>query len=549
MGGSASPTLAAEPGRTCWFLHGSGCPSKDGDNSCPDPASKNSTLDKLPGEGRPTASMPGYWGKVHDVVAEGCARVRFSHQNTIQQTFDAPNLRRRVCAELCGGPGCVIADHTLFTHSTGNLILAAAIDHGDCFVGGSTDWFQVNSPGLGSAAAAYAKSWCETQKIVNKPIKIILNWLTSNSYCKPTNDGANEVYRSLSPDFQYLDHQDRSTRLDRGVLKGLMSSLAAGSQCADKPDGIGCAKCLTCSPTSAGTVGVELCAVSKVCFSRTKRAALNCCSDTGPDRASGVRACDGMVSFASCELAGRTYTGNYRSPNYRLRGNHEDGTCRNGDAKFTVVDLQQQPRGNASPATATKANASSLASPTPRLGMAEVTTANDAASPCRWYAQMATTQSHRIDRPHRYSCPSAGNKGCVRDANGTHDNETACLAHCAACVPEPCEHGGSCTAQSTESWQHAEADDGVSFSCNCTGGYTGPRCETAPRSHHNGGGHGGGLCADDAVWRCMAVSFTVVGVAVVGTVAVVVLRKRNKRGAMLDSSLLLTRAENNCGTS
>ena len=69
-------------------------------------------------------------------------------------------------------------------------------------------------------------------------------------------------------------------------------------------------------------------------------------------------------------------------------------------------------------------------------------------------------------------------RGCVRDPNGLHLSETACVAHCQVCVPSPCAHGGSCVAARNDSWHDAEADGGLPFHCSCIGSWQGERCNT-----------------------------------------------------------------------
>ena len=91
LGAALGCASGAEPGKSCWFLHGSGCPHAI---DCPEPppASKNATLDKLPGEGRPTSTMPGYWGQASPVwppAARACASVTRTRScmRSTRQTF------------------------------------------------------------------------------------------------------------------------------------------------------------------------------------------------------------------------------------------------------------------------------------------------------------------------------------------------------------------------------------------------------------------------------------------------------------------------------
>ena len=157
-------TQAQAAGKRCFFLHGAGCPSSNFPGplpqQCPNPAGAPSSGPGQ-GQGPPTSSFTEYWGNVH-LSTGGCASHSFNHDDTINQAFDDEKLRARTCLQLCGGPGCVIADAVIFTHSMGNLYLAAAIAHGDCHLGASSNWFLANPPALGSHAADIAVNLCHS---------------------------------------------------------------------------------------------------------------------------------------------------------------------------------------------------------------------------------------------------------------------------------------------------------------------------------------------------------------------------------------------------
>lgn len=161
-------TLAtvAEP-KNCFFLHGAGCPSLNFmaplPQQCPNPPSAPASGPGF-GEGPMTASFPEYWGELHldPAAMTGCDSFHFNHEDTITQSFDSLHLRERTCHQLCGGPGCVITDAVVFTHSMGNLYLAAALAHGDCYLGASANWYLSNPPALGSHAAKIAEDLCHS---------------------------------------------------------------------------------------------------------------------------------------------------------------------------------------------------------------------------------------------------------------------------------------------------------------------------------------------------------------------------------------------------
>ena len=162
---TAAAPATTKPGPRCWFLHGAGerCLDADGrtlpPEQCPGPSTTPDMMDGAP-----------YWGDFRPAGGGGvemphCASLHYNHEDTVYQPFDAPALRRSVCKALCGGPGCVIVDKVLFAHSAANMYLAAALQFGDCFLGGSSDWFLANAPALGSKAADTGSSICADSTI------------------------------------------------------------------------------------------------------------------------------------------------------------------------------------------------------------------------------------------------------------------------------------------------------------------------------------------------------------------------------------------------
>ena len=155
----------------CWFLHGAG----ESDTAA----------------GAAAKVFPEYWGAVHTHVQDDCSSVHFNHKDTVNQPFDAHDLRKSVCKDLCGGPGCVIMNTVIFTHSAANMYLAAAFEHGDCYLGGSSDWYLSNPPALGSKAASLAVEACEDTTL--NPIRKAI-WkagraaLVALGYCAQTID-------------------------------------------------------------------------------------------------------------------------------------------------------------------------------------------------------------------------------------------------------------------------------------------------------------------------------------------------------------------------
>ncbi len=199
--------------------------------------------------------------------------------------------------------------------------------------------------------------------------------------------------------------------------------LCAGrsGMCGVKPNGLKCNTKKENSSHNCAVDGVGLWAISLLSFPLKKN--------------------DGMVPLDSCAMRGQSYVADWQDPWYLLSGNHEDGTCRNGDDP-TRADQQ----------------------------------------PCRWYGERVA-ESVRKTASARFSCPTAVGSahgevaGCVRnDTAGTFDSEEMCLKHCLRCAKatvSPCEHGGRCIPP--RSWSD-EAALRRGYDCACAPGFGGELC-------------------------------------------------------------------------
>jgi hypothetical protein len=440
--------------KECWFLHGAGekCVDKHGKelSECPEPSTQRDMLDGDP-----------YWGDFGGAVTmPHCSSLHYNHADTVYQRFDAPALRRSVCAALCGAPGCVIVDKIIFTHSAANLYLAAALDFGDCYLGGSSDWFLANAPTLGSRAANFASSVCSdtTVPALERFVTSELHYCTDRTGPHAAGPGATAMFDSLTTHSLYRGPPDRSSgvELSSGVLRAVMSEHASGSLCGRNPDGQKCPSGTL--HTHCAVDGAGLCALSKFAFKKPKRplwCPIGPVAHCDTEHQCGVIENDGMVGYDSCILPNdarglpdKVYTENPGSRWYRHNGNHEDGTCVNGDLS------------------------------------------SGDQMPCSWYQNMAKLAveggaGEPSPRISRYSCRSDGSKGCVRDAAGEYLNEASCVAQCNVCsnngnntlAASPCGPHGTCTVVASGNWAEAEQHGGKPFACACAGGYEGLLCE------------------------------------------------------------------------
>lgn len=226
-----------------------------------------------------------------------------------------------------------------------------------------------------------------------------------------------------------------------GALRMVMDEHAAGGMCGNTPGGMCGTTCVVaCSPYSAvaclaGDTG--LCAIAKCAYTTADHGLAASSCDVGD----GVFPTDGMVGLDECAMPGKTDTPSSDSQWYTLSGNHQDGTCENGDAS------------------------------------------GQGARPCTWFGKMA--QYSIRERAEKYSCVGHGQTGCVRDADGEHDSEERCIRHCRACVPSACLNGGECQHQAKAAEPFANLQVYEPFECLCPTNFRGSICQDDTRDIHS----------------------------------------------------------------
>ena len=354
----------------CWFLHGSGQLATDA--------------------GPPTTSFAEYWGDVHVHAANaGCATVSFNHVDTVAQPFDSPTLRSHTCELLCGGGDpCVIQNKIIFTHSAGNLYFASALREGGCSLDtASSNWFLVQAPALGSILNDKLVSWCRSTKVQSGPMRKLLEHL---NYCANTSMHGgveNGMYASMRTDYPGL--QD-------GGIKTVMEDYASGGMCGTRPWGI------KCNAHAYAVAGGANASVALPTANASVNLGHNCLADDAGLVAldlygwpTGVKS-DGLVGLDSCTLKYSrhpthapvggtvevTYTEDFHDSWYYLFGNHEDGTCSNGDGGKTAT------AGDEEAGSAARDGANRTLPGAPCTG--------NGCHPCSWYRQMILRSRARM---------------------------------------------------------------------------------------------------------------------------------------------------------
>eukprot|EP01087_Luapelamoeba_hula_P001482 TRINITY_DN1119_c0_g1_i1.p1 TRINITY_DN1119_c0_g1~~TRINITY_DN1119_c0_g1_i1.p1 ORF type:complete len:509 (+),score=35.09 TRINITY_DN1119_c0_g1_i1:101-1627(+) len=249
--------------RVCVFLHGSGVQHDE-----------------------PTSdSFTEYWGQMGNFTPQ-CSSRRFVHMDTWSRGWTSPILQKMFCQVSLDDDGSdVITNKIVFTHSMGNLILAAAIQNGVCSIDmKTTSWFAVQAPINGSKGALVLEKLCNSS---DETIRRILNDLT---YCNGTAGDTAAAYKSMIPGYPGL----------HGVEK-MIFKYSKGRLCGTSAWGLN-------TPYS-----VALSAIADVV-------------NYGEEN-------DGMVGLSACSEAPELnlYQPMYNATYYIPTVNHADGTCRNGN--------------------------------------------------------------------------------------------------------------------------------------------------------------------------------------------------------------------------
>lgn len=207
------------------------------------------------------------------------------HQPAQQLRADSKNLQT----------GNLIHDSIVFTHSMGNLVLAAAIAKGYCDFDATSSWYEVSSPTHGSPAASAISKICDdtSSSVWNDG----LVWLAGElGYCinKSSNgsENTNEAYVSMQPE---------NPAFNTVPVKEVMSSRIKGAMCGTSAFGL----------------------VSKYSIPLAAIAAMSNFGELN----------DGMVAYSTCAVYGN-FTSNYQDNFYQTATSHVDDTCRNGNGDF-----------------------------------------------------------------------------------------------------------------------------------------------------------------------------------------------------------------------
>jgi len=255
-----------EATKDCFFIHGAGV---------------------LPDDFK-TANVGGigskeYWGNMEKFTPQ-CATRHFIHMDTTNRGWDNPATMDEVCDFISQGSGnTIISNAVIFSHSMGNLIVAAAIHNGVCDIDDSSSWYNSQGPMLGSRAAKYVTEGCQDPLSAVRIGAAATGW-----WCDPNNNWeAYPSYQSMDPPIEDLEH----------VIQNKMKGALCGSD-------------------SWGLHTLHAPAL----------ALIDLITGFGEKN-------DGMVAVSDCTYTheSKFSTSDHKKLFYKPIVNHADGTCQNGD--------------------------------------------------------------------------------------------------------------------------------------------------------------------------------------------------------------------------
>ncbi|XP_060083058.1 uncharacterized protein LOC132562337 [Ylistrum balloti] len=233
--------------------------------------------------------MEDYWGDIKKHTLD-CASHQFLVYNSRDNGWDEDQIHQHFC-NVAATNG-IISNTVLFSHSMGNMVIAAALHRKKCAFNQSTSrWFSVQGPWKGSAAANTLVDICRNPTSSQKLIRRLLR---NQGYCKPTEDIEYNVYTTLKTNYVSdtgIRHDDL-INIGRRYVSGVMCGTSSWGLGQDKQES-------------------------------TALKMMQYYSELGKPN-------DGMVAFDSCKLKDEVFEARSSNPYYKDKVNHADGTCRHG---------------------------------------------------------------------------------------------------------------------------------------------------------------------------------------------------------------------------
>lgn len=271
---SDTSSSATQPMKHCLFVHGAG-----------EHPSTDRYLD--------LKTLPTYWGDMERYTPQ-CQTRRFIWYNSIYRGWDDTESHRMFCEFATHNKSTEISNSIIFSHSMGNLVVAAAFHRKICtFDEKSSIWYAIQAPWRGTRVSDVLPMLCADKCL---PTKITYRVLRLLHYCKPHSDLPSTAYISLQT--TYIS----PTGISYDDMIKIARKYISGAVCGTSALGMG---------------------LSWSVSARMLLVALYTKLDT-PN--------DGLVPFDSCCIKG-IFNNSVSSRYYKGEFNHAEGTCRFGEGK------------------------------------------------------------------------------------------------------------------------------------------------------------------------------------------------------------------------
>lgn len=148
-----------------------------------------------------STNYSSYWQNI-SLATPYCSVRHFFHYNSVENGWDNSDIYNKLCSLSSNGTG-VLSNMVLFTHSMGNLLLAAAVHTNACRIDtGSVQWYSSVAPWMGSKLLYTATCFCDpTCSIHLLPRHIVIFFMKKFHYCS-SNGTLNKAYQSCLPDYK-----------------------------------------------------------------------------------------------------------------------------------------------------------------------------------------------------------------------------------------------------------------------------------------------------------------------------------------------------------
>ncbi|OWF37098.1 uncharacterized protein LOC110440616 [Mizuhopecten yessoensis] len=278
---SGKSLLKRKPKKHCLFVHGAGeHPETDRYMDMPE--------------------LLHYWGHIERYTPQ-CLTRRFMWYNSINRGWDDTESHKMFCEFAIGNSSRPISHSMVFTHSMGNLVVAAAFHRRFCkFDHSTSEWYSIQAPWRGSKVSKELYSLCSKKNLETKITYIVLKEL---HYCDVNKSRPAQAYMSMNTSYV------SPTGVSYKDLIRTARRYISGAVCGNSAFGMG--------------LSLSMSARLHLVSAYTHLPLPN----------------DGLVAFDSCNITGsfeNKPTANYYSGHF----NHAEGTCRFGERRCFTTSNQ-----------------------------------------------------------------------------------------------------------------------------------------------------------------------------------------------------------------